>query len=209
MRERARELRDEFPGLRGMLEKMAEGIPVEGMESLLPALADRLVTLVDYLPEGAAVALVDPERSVTRAITLGDTNREFLEAAWSAATAGAETPDRPRRGRLPDASAAARGRARARRRVVDAQRVRFGTADAAAEGLIDIDAALEAAALIRVPGTAVPAFQGNVDGATAHVGELLADGWRVVVAASGAGLVERARDVLAERGIAARKVDDG
>ena len=75
-----------------MLEKMAEGIPVEGMESLMPALVDELVTVVDYLPEGAAVALTDPERSVTRAITLGDTNREFLEAAWSAATSGASAP---------------------------------------------------------------------------------------------------------------------
>ncbi|WP_426433469.1 hypothetical protein, partial [Salmonella enterica] len=53
---------------------------------------DDLVTLVDYLPGGSAVALVDPERSLARATTLGDTNREFLEAAWSAATAGADTP---------------------------------------------------------------------------------------------------------------------
>jgi len=45
VRERARGLRDDFPGLRGMLEKMAEGIPVEGMESLLPALADRMSQL--------------------------------------------------------------------------------------------------------------------------------------------------------------------
>jgi transcription-repair coupling factor (superfamily II helicase) len=37
-------------------------------------------------------SLVDPERAVTRAMTLGETNREFLEAAWSAATAGADTP---------------------------------------------------------------------------------------------------------------------
>ena len=36
-----------------MLEKMAEGIPAEGMESLIPALVDRLVTVVDYLPEGS------------------------------------------------------------------------------------------------------------------------------------------------------------
>jgi transcription-repair coupling factor (superfamily II helicase) len=207
VRERARDLRDDFPGLRGMLEKMAEGIPVEGMESLLPALADRLVTLVDYLPEGSAVALVDPERSITRAITLGDTNREFLEAAWSAATAGAETPIDLGAGdfltlpRLRDA-AHERGDVWWTLSAFDS-----GQSDAAAEGLIDIDAALEAAALIRVPGNPVPAFQGNVDGATAHVGRLLADGWRVVVAASGAGLVERARDVLADRGIAARKVD--
>ncbi len=207
VRARALELKEEFPGLRGMLEKMAEGIPVEGMESLLPALADGIVTLVDYLPEAAAVALVDPERSVTRSITLSDTNREFLDAAWSAATAGAQTPvdlgagDFVTLARLREA-AHDRGGVWWTLSAFDS-----GQADAAAEGLIDVDAALEASAMIRVPGAPVPAFQANVDGATAHVGQLLADGWRVVVAASGPGLVERARDVLAERGIAARRVD--
>ncbi|WP_439592197.1 transcription-repair coupling factor [Microbacterium sp.] len=210
VRARALQLKDEFPGLRGMLEKMSEGIPVEGMESLLPAVVDRLVTLVEYLPESSAVALVDPERSVTRAMTLGETNREFLEAAWSAATAGAETPidlgagDFVTLPRLRD-DAHARGDVWWTLSAFDS-----GAADAAAEGLIDadIDVALEAAAVVRVPGAAVPSFQGNVDGAIGHVGSLLADGWRVVVAASGIGLVERARDVLADRGIAARKVDD-
>ncbi|MET0734370.1 MAG: DEAD/DEAH box helicase, partial [Microbacterium sp.] len=210
VRARARALKDDFPGLRGMLEKMGEGIPVEGMESLLPALVDRLVTLVDYLPEGSAVALVDPERSVTRAITLGETNREFLEAAWSAATAGAATPIDLGAGdfiTLPRLRAASRARGDVWWTLSSFD---SGAAAAAAEGLLDadIDIALEASAAIRVPGASVPSFQGNVDGATAHVGRLLADGWRVVVAASGTGLVERARDVLADRGIAARRVDD-
>jgi transcription-repair coupling factor (superfamily II helicase) len=208
VRGRALQLKNEFPGLAGMLEKMSEGIPVEGMESLLPAVVDRLVTLADYLPEGAAVALVDPERAVTRAITLGDTNREFLEAAWSAATAGAQTPVDLGAGdflTLP----ALREAARARGDVWwSLSAFDSGEADASAEGLLDVDAALEAAAVVRVPAAPVPSFHGNVDGATAHVAELLADGWRVVVAASGSGLVERARDVLSERGIAARKVDD-
>ncbi len=210
VRGRARQLKDEFPGLSSMLERMSEGIPVEGMESLLPAVVDRLVTVVDYLPEGAAVALVDPERSVTRAITLGDTNREFLEAAWSAATAGAQTPIDLGAGdflTLPALREAAHARGDVWWTLSSFD---SGEADASAEGLLDpdIDVALQAAAVVRVPGAPVPSFQGNVDGATAHVGDLLADGWRVVVAASGVGLVERARDVLAERGIAARKVDD-
>ena len=215
VRGRARQLGGEFPGLVAMLEKMAEGIPVEGMESLLPAVVDRLVTLVDYLPEGAAVALVDPERAVTRAITLGETNREFLDAAWSAATAGASTPIDLGAGdflSLPELREATRNRTGVWWTL---SAFDSGQADAAAEGLLDgpissddIDVALEAAAAIRVPGTAVPSFQGNVEGATDHVGALLADGWRVVVAASGIGLVERARDVLADRGIAARKVDE-
>ncbi len=206
MRDRARELKDEFPGIRGMLEKMAEGIPAEGMESLIPALVDDIVTVVDYLPEGSAIALVDPERSVTRAITLLETNREFLEAAWNAATAGAATPVDLGSGdfvSLPDLRSAAseHGIAWWTLSAFDS-----GAADASAEGLLE-DAIADSGTAIRVPGTSVPSFQGNVDGATAHVGELLSDGWRVVIAASGAGLVERARDVLSERGIAARRVD--
>ncbi|HWM18018.1 MAG TPA: DEAD/DEAH box helicase, partial [Microbacterium sp.] len=207
VRDRARQLKDEFPGIRGMLEKMAEGIPAEGMESLIPALVDDIVTVVDYLPEGSAIALVDPERSVTRAITLLETNREFLEAAWSAATAGAATPvdlgsgDFVSLPRLREA-ASDHGIAWWTLSAFDS-----GAADASAEGLLE-ESTTGAGTAIRVQGTPVPSFQGNVDGATAHVGALLADGWRVVITASGAGLVERARDVLAERGIAARRVDD-
>ncbi|OIU88838.1 transcription-repair coupling factor, partial [Microbacterium sp. AR7-10] len=53
----------------------------------------------------------------------------------------------------------------------------------------------------------IPSFHGNVDGAIAFVEARLAEGWRVVVIASGQGLVERARDVLSDRGLAARIVD--
>ncbi|MCR2791516.1 transcription-repair coupling factor [Microbacterium sp. zg.Y625] len=208
VRERARGLAGQYPGLAGMLEKMAEGIPAEGMESLLPVLVDEIVTIADYLPRGTAAALLDPERSITRAMTLGDTNREFLEAAWSAATAGADSPVDLGAGdflTLPQLQQAAHDR--------DGVWWTFsafdsGAADATAEGLIDVDVALEHAAAVRVSARPVPSFHGNVDGATAHIGELLADGWRVVVAASGAGLVERARAVLADRGLAAREVPD-
>ena len=210
VRQRAAKLAAELPGIRGMLEKMAEGIPVEGMESLMPILVDRVVTLADYLPEGAAIALLDPERSVTRAITLSETNREFLDAAWSAAVSGAETPIDPA-ALLGERSAGdfltlpQLRQAAADRRGVWWTLSSFdsGAADAAAEGL-DVG---EGAA-IRVDAASVPSFQGNVDGATAHVAELVAAGWSVVVTASGAGLADRARDVLAERGIAARRVED-
>ncbi|MBN9225225.1 MAG: transcription-repair coupling factor [Microbacterium sp. SCN 70-27] len=201
VRARAAALHGRFPGLRTMLEKMSEGIPVEGMESLLPAVADAIVPLVDYLPRGAAVALIDPERSVTRAMTLGETNREFLEAAWSAATAGADTPVDLGTGdflTLPDLRAAAHERGGA---WWSFSGFDSGEADASIEGLI------ESIGVVRVPARPVPSFQGNVDGATAHVGDLVADGWSVVVVASGAGLVDRTRDVLAERGIAARTAE--
>lgn len=203
VRDRARQLKDEFPGLRGMLEKMAEGIPVEGMESLMPAVVDQLVTLVDYFPRGAAVALVDPERAVTRATTLSDTNREFLDAAWNAATSGAASPIDLGAGdfvplpRLREV-AAARGGVWWSLSSFDS-----GAADASAEGLLDA----ADTGVTRVAAASVPSFQGNVDGAISHVADRLRAGWRVVVMASGGGLVERARDVLAERGLAARRVD--
>ncbi len=200
VRDRAAALHGKFPGLRTMLEKMSEGIPVEGMESLLPAVADGIVPLVDYLPRGPAVALIDPERAVTRAMTLGETNREFLEAAWSAATAGADAPVDLDSGdflALPELHAATRERGGVWWTFSGFD---SGETDAADEGLGSSD-------VVRVPARPVPSFQGNVDGATAHVGALVADGWSVVVTASGAGLVDRAGDVLADRGIAARTAE--
>jgi len=201
VRERAAGLRDRFPGLRGMLEKMSEGIPVEGMESLLPVVADGVVPLVDYLPHGTATALLDPERAVARAMTLGETNQEFLEAAWSAATAGADTPVDLGAGdflTLPQLHEATGDRDGV-----------WWTLSAFDPGFADADVSelVESAGVVRVEASPVPSFHGNVDGATEHVRGLLADGWRVVVAAGGAGLVDRARDVLAERGIAARTVE--
>ncbi|WP_191905757.1 transcription-repair coupling factor [Microbacterium caowuchunii] len=201
VRERARGLGDAFPSLRGMLEKMAEGIPAEGMESLTPALIDDLVTLVDYLPRGTAVALVDPERAAARARTLADTNREFLDAAWSAAVAGADTPvdlgagDFVSLPRLQEVTHENGG--------VWWTLSGFdsGAADAEVEGLTD------SGGVVRLEAGSVPSFAGNVDGAIAHVGSRVADGWSVVIAASGVGLADRARDVLGEHGIAARRVD--
>jgi len=198
VRERAAALRDKFPGLSTMLEKMSEGIPVEGMESLLPAVADAVVPLVEYLPEGTPTALLDPERAVRRALTLSETNREFLEAAWSAATAGADTPVDLGSGdflTLPQLREACSDHGGVWWTLSGFD---SGEADAEAEGLV------EAGDVVRIAASPVPSFQGNVEGATGHVARLLADGWRVVVAASGTGLVDRARDVLAERGIAAR-----
>ena len=210
VRARARALAVTLPGLAGMLERMAEGIPVEGMESLLPALADGVVTLVDYLPERSAVALVDPERSTARAATLAETDREFLDAAWSAATAGGAAPvdaDVLRSAGLQAGGfvtlEALREVARERRDVWwSLSAFDSGAADAAEEGLLE-----QGDGATRVPGSAVPSFQGNVEGASEYVAERLAAGWGVVIAASGPGLADRARDVLAERGAAARRVN--
>ena len=61
VRSRARQLAPEFPGIQQMLERIGEGIPVEGMESLAPALLPRLVPITHYLPD-AGVVVLGPER---------------------------------------------------------------------------------------------------------------------------------------------------
>ncbi|MCX8530558.1 MAG: transcription-repair coupling factor [Rhodoluna sp.] len=89
---RAREMMHEFPNLSTMLTKIAEGMPVEGMESLAPVLCDALVPLASYLPEDTAVTILSPEKSAARAQSLTETNEEFLHAAWDAAIEGATAP---------------------------------------------------------------------------------------------------------------------
>ena len=89
---RAREMVHELPNISTMLAKLAEGIPVDGMESLAPVLVDKLVPFTDYLPKHALVTLLSPEKSAARAASLVETNEEFLHAAWDAATEGASAP---------------------------------------------------------------------------------------------------------------------
>ncbi|MFW0791206.1 transcription-repair coupling factor [Gordonia sp. CPCC 205333] len=81
------------PALAEMFTKISEGIPVEGMEALIPALVDgQMELLTEIVPSGTRVVLLDPEKIRTRAADLSKTGAEFLEAAWSAAALGAQAP---------------------------------------------------------------------------------------------------------------------
>ncbi|WP_177238752.1 transcription-repair coupling factor [Pseudonocardia ammonioxydans] len=101
VRERAAALAAEQPEtaglggnpLRELLEKLAEGIPDEGMESLIPALVGaEMQVLTDLLPAGSRVLVADPQRIRTRCADLVRTGQEFLEASWLATGAGGEAP---------------------------------------------------------------------------------------------------------------------
>src|SRR5262249_24845587 len=93
VRQRATELAEEHPGLAEILDKLAEGIPVEGMGSLAPVLVPGdLELLLDCMPERTMVVLCDPERIRTRAHDLVRTSAEFLEASWAAAAVGGRAP---------------------------------------------------------------------------------------------------------------------
>ncbi|MFF2555840.1 transcription-repair coupling factor [Nocardia sp. NPDC058058] len=96
LRERAAEVAAENPAdaaLVEMLEKISQGIPVEGMEALLPVLQPgALQLLTEVLPADTHVLLCDPEKVRTRAADLVRTGQEFLEASWTAASFGGAAP---------------------------------------------------------------------------------------------------------------------
>ncbi|MGI5492603.1 transcription-repair coupling factor [Microtetraspora malaysiensis] len=92
VRARARELADEHPALKDVLDQLDEGTPVEGMEALAPVLAGGMDLLIDHMPVRSAVFVCDPERIRGRAVELVHTSQEFLEASWVTAAAGGEAP---------------------------------------------------------------------------------------------------------------------
>ncbi|MFI6926517.1 transcription-repair coupling factor [Nonomuraea spiralis] len=92
VRERARELAREHPSLAEVLDQLAEGAAVEGMEAFAPVLAGEMDLLLDHLPVRSAVFVCDPERIRGRAEELVRTSQEFLEASWINAAAGGEAP---------------------------------------------------------------------------------------------------------------------
>ncbi|WP_327089342.1 transcription-repair coupling factor [Nonomuraea sp. NBC_01738] len=92
VRERARELAVEHPALAEVLDQLAAGSPVEGMEAFAPVLGGEMDLLIDHLPARSAVFVCDPERIRGRAEELVRTSQEFLEASWINAAAGGEAP---------------------------------------------------------------------------------------------------------------------
>jgi transcription-repair coupling factor (superfamily II helicase) len=210
VRQRAREMQHEFPSLSQMLAKISEGIPVDGMESLAPALVDRLVPLTHYLPADAGIAVISPERVAARALSLVETNREFLSAAWNAATAGAEAPIDLSTGDFLTVS-------KLRAAAGDRPWWTFSSFNAGVAPLSGSPGAEPSIGpatdededdYVRLEAEPVPSFAGQAEGALDYVATLLGDGWVVAVVAEGHGLVERAGDLLADRGLSGREVDE-
>ena len=92
VKDRARYLAAEFPQLTEICSKIAEGISVDGMESLIGLLNTSLESLIHFLPKDFQILLIDQPRITSRAIDLIDTNKEFLDASWSNAALGGKAP---------------------------------------------------------------------------------------------------------------------
>ncbi|MFM6971747.1 MAG: transcription-repair coupling factor [Rhodoluna sp.] len=179
---RAREMVHEFPNISTMLAKIAEGIPVDGMESLAPVLVDGLVPLTDYLPSDALVLMLSPEKSATRAASLVETNEEFLHAAWDAAVEGAKAPIDLSAGGFVDLS-------------------QFKDSIAGRQFFTISQFGADDESLVNLGILEIPNFKGLDTTAIEWLEDQTKQGLRVVVVAEGHGTVERLNEQLNAAGI--------
>jgi transcription-repair coupling factor (superfamily II helicase) len=92
VRERAEAIKSRFPGAIEVLEKISQGISVDGMESLIPFLVDEHHTIFDRISPRSTVIFIEEERTRSRTADLIETNEEFLQASWSNASLGGSAP---------------------------------------------------------------------------------------------------------------------
>ncbi|GAA2163891.1 transcription-repair coupling factor [Humibacillus xanthopallidus] len=202
VRARARALADQLPGVSEMLSKVAEGIAVEGMESLAPALVDGMESVLDVLPASAIVLLADPERIRRRAHDLVATSEEFLEASWANAAAGNQVPV-DLQSLLGSASYWTLAQVRAHATAHDRSWWTLSPFAADDELVIEDDDVDERLAVRTVD---TEAFRGDTERAVAHLRSRVADGWRVTVVTEGPGLAKRVEEVLREHEVAVRSL---
>ncbi|MDX3074853.1 transcription-repair coupling factor [Streptomyces sp. NPDC088354] len=193
VRARAAALAEEHPQLRELLDKIAQGIAVEGMESLAPVLVDDMELLLDVLPGGAMAVVCDPERVRARAADLVATSREFLEASWAASAGGGEAP-------IDLGAASLWGIADVRDRARELGTPWWSVSPFGA----DEDAADGEADTLKLGMHAPEVYRGDTARALADTKGWLAEGWRTVYVTEGHGPAARIVEVLGNEGIAAR-----
>ncbi|HEY2520629.1 MAG TPA: transcription-repair coupling factor [Streptosporangiaceae bacterium] len=199
VRDRAKELAAEFPGLSEVLGKLADGIAVEGMEAFAPVLAERMDLLTDYVPAGGLLIACDPERIRTRAEELVSTSREFLDASWVNAAAGGQAPI--------DLGAAAFQPIAKVREAARARSLPWWTIEpfgATGDGELDDSTDRPSFGIEAAPA---PSYRGATDSMISDMRGWLADGWRVVLVTEGHGPAQRLTEVLRGEGLGARMAE--
>ncbi|QIR70166.1 transcription-repair coupling factor [Kocuria sp. KD4] len=219
---RAAKLKEQLPGGREILERIAGGQYVEGMESLAPLLADEMVQLMSLLPEGSMTVVLEPEKVRARAHDLVATNQEFLTAAWESASGGNDAPL--------DLHAALDGASRtlaagsfhtvgevrelALDRSVGWWSVTGLNVNAVTTSQIDADTADEEVRLadtdadtLTVTAREPTRFSGDVEAMLRFLGERVHDDWRVVLVTDGPGPLQRLSELLHGAEIPAARCD--
>jgi transcription-repair coupling factor (superfamily II helicase) len=217
VRAKAAELAEQYPELAEILDKLAEGIPVEGMESLAPALTEQgsLELLLDCMPDGTHVLLCDPERIRTRAHDLVRTSEEFLQASWAAAAAGGKAPI--------DVGAAAFKTLAEVRATASALGMPwwsvspFGLSGASQtkpddepwrdpEPDVLPEVTEDSGVAIALSAQPVPLYHGETARLVDDLKRWAGEGWRLALVFEGHGPAERAVEVLHDAGLGARLV---
>jgi transcription-repair coupling factor (superfamily II helicase) len=187
-RARARQLAGEFPAVDDLLADVAEDLDVEGVECLLPLLFDQLVSLPDYLPRDAILAVVDPKRTFDRADEVRTQADEAVQASWLSAAEG---------GRAPVEGAAYQPLhkvlAEAHRTVLE-----VGSFAAGPDGQPNGDQTP-----VSVDAHPVGPYRANVSRIAADARELVRQGSLVLLVTEGPGPAERLADVLRDESVAA------
>jgi transcription-repair coupling factor (superfamily II helicase) len=215
VRQRARRLAEDHPGLAEILGNLADGIAVEGMEAFAPVLADRMELLLDHVPPGGLVLACDPERIWARADDLVRTSQEFLEASWVTAAAGGQAPIdlgaaafQP----LPEVRAAAQHLGIGWWTVTpfnsaDGTLTSTGTSSTGTSSTGEADPDSGGRVSLLMGAAPVPGYRGETGRALADVRQWLADGWRVALVTEGNGPAQRLAEMLRGEEIGARLGD--
>ncbi|MBB1257276.1 transcription-repair coupling factor [Streptomyces alkaliterrae] len=191
VRARAAELAREHPELDDLLGKIAEGVAVEGMESLAPVLVDDMELLLDVLPAGSMAVVCDPERVRTRAADLVATSQEFLQASWAASAGGGEAP-------IDVGAASLWGIADVRDRARELGMLWWTVSPFAAD---EVEGEADS---LRLGLRAPEAYRGDTARALADTKGWLERGWRCVYLTEGHGPAARTVEVLGGEGVPAR-----
>ncbi len=206
VRARAAALVERLPGAADLLGRLAEGIAVEGMESLAPVLVDRMVPVVELLGDDALVVVVDPERVRRRAHDLMATTQEFLDAAWTAAAAGATTPIDLRAASFASYSETRERALAAHRGWWSVSGFTLATTADGTEGALDDVAAAQTDGSLLVGARDVRSYRGDVAAALADLHDLQRQGWRIVLTTEGHGPAQRMVEQLLAGDVPARLV---
>ncbi|WP_151774477.1 transcription-repair coupling factor [Streptomyces abyssomicinicus] len=194
VRRRAAELAEAHPELGELLGKIAEGIAVEGMESLAPVLVDDMELLLDVLPKGSMAVVCDPERVRTRSADLVATSQEFLQASWAATAGGGEAP-------IDVGAASLWSMADVRDRARELDMLWWSVSPFAADEVTDEFSGGDTLKLgMHAPDT----YRGDTARALADTKGWVADGWRIAFLTEGHGPAARITEVLGGEGVPAR-----
>ncbi|WP_203568455.1 transcription-repair coupling factor [Aestuariimicrobium ganziense] len=218
VRARARALMPDHPELLDLLDRIAEGQAVEGMEALTPVLVDGVELLVEVLPADAMVLVSDPELVRTRSSELVKTSHEFLHASWAAAAGGGRAPidlGASAYRELAEVRTVAMGRGLAWWTMSPFSAGPDGEAGPVwSEDGTEIDFSSVLAGHDRDVDSLSPAIEaaepwhGDLDRATRDIQTAHSQGWTVVLAVESHGLGTRMAEVLREAGLPCTVLDD-